>query len=176
MPDPRPPLQRANARRSRKAARASLILGALAAAACARTAPPPEPGSIRGVAPDLRGTRVLLLPIQQNLGIAGDPDAELAYGLETRGQGIVWITADEVDEMLARSPGMQTRTRGLPVGIFVQAEVERIGDPLFGELRRIAALVNAEAIVLPVQAALATVPGEDPRVRMWTALIDVRSG
>jgi hypothetical protein len=64
----------------------------------------------------------------------------------------------------------------LPVGIFVQAEVQRIGDPLFGELRRMAALVDAQAVVIPVQATLEAAPGEDPRVRLWTALVDVRSG
>jgi len=129
-----------------------------------------------GVAPDLRGMRVLLLPVQQNLGVRGELDAELAYGLRERGRDVAWITTAEVEEILARSPALQTRTRGLPVGIFLQAEVERIGDPLFGELRRIAAVVDAQAIVLPVQAALTSVAGEDPRIRLWTALIDVRSG
>ena len=38
------------------------------------------------------------------------------------------------------------------------------------------ALVQAQAIVLPVQATVEVVPGEGPRVRLWTALIDVRSG
>jgi hypothetical protein len=157
--------------------RSLLIVCALAAAAaCGGTAPPPEPGTIRGMAPDLRGVRVVLLPVQQNYAVPGDPDAELAYGLRERGRDVIWISADEVDQMLARTPGMQTRTRGLPVGIFTQAEVDRIGDPLFGELRRIAALANAEAIVVPVQMAVAAAPGEEPRVRTWTALIDVRSG
>jgi hypothetical protein len=154
---------------------ASVVLCA-AAAACGGTAPPPEPGTIQGVAPDLRGVRVLLLPVQQNLGVPGDLDAELAYGLRERGRDVSWITTAEVEEVLARSPALQTRTRGLPVGIFVQAEVERIGDPLFGELRRIAAVVDAQAIVLPVQGALASAPGEAPRVRLWAALVDVRSG
>jgi hypothetical protein len=142
----------------------------------ARSAPPPEPGTIRGVAPDLRGIRVLLLPVQQNLGVRGDLDGELAYALRERSGEVDWITAVEVEEVLARSPAMQARTRGLPVGAFVQAEVQRIGDPLFGELRRMAALVDAQAVVIPVQATLEAVPGEDPRVRLWTALIDVRSG
>jgi hypothetical protein len=128
------------------------------------------------VAPDLRGIRVLILPVQQNFGVRGDLDAELAYGLRERGRDVAWIATSEVEEVLARSPALQTRTRGLPVGIFVQAEVQRIGDPLFGELRRIAALVDAQAVVLPVQATLASAPGEDPRIRLWTALVDVRSG
>jgi hypothetical protein len=148
----------------------------LSAAACGGTAPPPEPGTIRGMAPDLRGVRVVLLPVQQNYGVPGDPSAELAYGLRERGRDVIWVSADEVDQALARTPGMQARTRGLPVGVFTQAEVDRIGDPLYGELRRIAALVDADAVVLPVQMAVASVPGEQPRVRTWTALVDVRSG
>jgi hypothetical protein len=153
------------------------VAAALALGACGtRSAAPPEPGTIRGVAPDLRGIRVLLLPVQQNLGVRGDLDAELSNALRERGRDVAWIAASELEARLARSPAMQARTRGLPVGIFVQAEVQRVGDPLYGELRRIAALVNAEAVVLPVQATLEVTPGEDPKIRLWTALIDVRSG
>ena len=178
MPNPTRARQSVETTGGRRATRGLAIVGMMVLAACwSRTAPPPEPGTIRGVAPDLRGIRVVLLPVQQNLGVRGDLDAELAYGLRDRGRDVEWIASSEVDEVLARSPSVQTRTRGLPVGAFVQAEVQRIGDPLYGELRRIAALVNAQAVVLPVQATLAvSVPGEDPRVRLWTALIDVRSG
>jgi hypothetical protein len=149
----------------------------LVLAACGpRSTPPPEPGTTRGVAPDLRGARVLILPVQQNLAVPGDVDAELSYGLRERGQGVEWVSAAEVDQMLARNPGMQARTRGLPVGVFLQAEVERIGDPLYGELRRASSLVNAEAVFLPVQASLEAAPGEDPRVRFTATLIDARTG
>jgi hypothetical protein len=149
----------------------------LALGACGgRTAPLPEPGVVRGVAPDLRGRRVLVLPVQQNLGVAGDPDAELAYALRERGAGITWISAADVDAVLARSPGVQARTRGLQVGDFLVAEVNRVGDPLYGELRRLAAVVDAEVILLPVQVAVGTEPGQDPRVRFWSALLDVRTG
>lgn len=153
-----------------------LLTLALMLAACSGRTPPPEPGTTRGVAPDLRGVRVLLLPVQQNVGVPGDPDAELAYGLRERGGDIPWILAAEVEARFARAPGMQVRTRGLPVGMFLQAEVDRIGDPLYGELRRTAALVDAEAVFIPVQASLQAVPGEDPRVRIISTLIDVRTG
>jgi hypothetical protein len=118
----------------------------------------------------------LVLPVQLNLGVPGDPDAELAFGLGERGAGVEWIMPAEVDEVLARSPAVQARTRGLPVGNFVVAEVERVGDPLYGELRRMASLVGAEVVLLPVQASIEAVGGGDPVVRFWTALIDVRSG
>lgn len=146
-------------------------------AACGpRTSPPPEPGTTRGVAPDLRGVRVLLLPVQQNLAVPGDVDAELAFGLRERGRGVEWISTAEVEEVLARSPAIQARTRGLPVGIFLQAEVDRIGDPLYGELRRTATLVDATAALLPIQASLEAAPGADPRVRLHATLIEVRTG
>jgi hypothetical protein len=162
---------------SRGAHAVVLLLAAFVFAACGgRTAPPPEPGSTRGVAPDLRGLRVLLLPVQQNLGVTGDADAELSYGLRERGREIEWISAAAVEERMARSPGMPARTRGLPVSMFLQAEVDRVGDPLYGELRRTAALVDAEVVFLPVQISLEAVPGVDPRVRLVSTLIDVRTG
>lgn len=153
-----------------------ILLVASVLAACGGRAPPPEPGTTRGLAPDLRGVRVLLLPVQQNVGVSGDPDAELAFGLRERGGDIPWISAAEVEARFARAPGMQVRTRGLPVGMFLQAEVDRIGDPLYGELRRTAALVDAEAVFIPVQVSLQPVPGEEPRVRIVSTLIDVRTG
>lgn len=149
----------------------------VSATACGtRTALPPEPGTVLGAAPDLRGLRVIVLPVQQVLGIAGDPDAELAFWLRDRGRGVAWIFPTDVEEVLGRSPGIQARTRGLPVGRFLVAEVQRVGDPLYGELRRMAALVDAEAVLLPIQASLEAELGSDPKVRFWTALIEVRTG
>ena len=164
----------------RSTGRGLALLGVcLGAAACAASTPPPEPGTIQGFAPDLRGRRVILLPVQQNLGVPGDLDAELAFGLQDRASDIDWVLAREVDEMLARSPAVQARTRGLPVGSFTVAEVQRVGDPLYGELRRMAALANADVVLLPVQAAMVTdttTVDVDPKVRFWTALIEVRTG
>jgi hypothetical protein len=149
----------------------------LAVGACGgRRAPPPEPGTVRGFAPDLRGRRVLVLPVQQVLGVPGGPDAELAFALRERGVGVTWIFPADVEAVLARSPGVQARTQGLQVGDFLVAEVTRVGDPLYGELRRLAALVDAEAIFLPIQAALSAEPGVDPRVRVWATLLEVRTG
>ena len=159
-----------------------LVVGIVvtAAAACGgKTAPPPSPGQSRGVAPDLRGRRVLLLPVQIVAGVAGDPDAELAFVLQDVGREVDWILEAEVAEALVRSPGMDARTRGLPVGRFVQAEVERIGDPLYGQLRRMAALVDADAVLIPVAATFEpneTVTDSGPRVRFTTALIEPRTG
>jgi hypothetical protein len=165
-------------------------------AACGGSSPPPAPGQSRGVAPDLRGSRVILLPVQVVSGVSGDPYAELVFTLTDRGRDVDWVLRDEVDEVLSRSPAVQARTQGLPVGIFLQAEVERVGDPLYGHLRRMAGLVDAQAILLPVQASYEAtssvdedaadtsqdteVGGDmaevDRRVRLQAALIDPRTG
>jgi len=154
------------------------ILGLLliAVGACSQTRPTPVPGTTSGYAPDLRGRRVMVLPVQQNVGVPGNPDAEFAFGLRERNVEVDWVFPDEVEERLARAPGTRASIRGLPVSYFLQTEVERVGDPLYGELRRLAALVDAEAVLLPVQTALEAEEGMDPTVRFWTALIEIRSG
>jgi len=118
----------------------------------------------------------MVLPVQQNIGVRGDPDAELAFGLSERSAGVDWVLPAEVQERLSRSPGVQSNLRGLPVSPFLQAEVQRVGDPLYGDLRRLGALVGAEAVLLPVQAALESEAGSEPAVVFWTALIEIRTG
>ena len=44
----------------------------------------PQPGSSRGTPPDLRGSGVLVLPVQQNAGVPGNPDAEIGFALTSR--------------------------------------------------------------------------------------------
>ena len=147
--------------------------------ACGGTAPPPAPGQSRGVPPDLRGRRVILLPVQRVVGVGGDPDAELAFTLQDRGREVDWILSEEVSRVLARSPAMQTQITGLPVGLVLQGEVQRIGDPLFGQIRRMAALVEADAVLLPVRASFERDSQDfdaSPRVRFTAALIEARSG
>lgn len=164
------------AKAMRRATGACLLVCGAALACGGGPAPPPEPGVSRGTPPDLRGARVMLLPVQQSAGIIGDPDAELAFGLQDRGRDVEWVLPAEVDEILARSPGISASTRGLPVGAFAMAEVNRIGDPLYGELRRMAVLVNAEAILLPVRAYTAVEEGQSPRILVMATLIEPVTG
>ncbi|MBT4912888.1 MAG: hypothetical protein P8L30_03960 [Longimicrobiales bacterium] len=154
----------------------ALALLAIGLASCGGNPPPPLPGTTRGAPPDLRGRRVIVLPVQQNLGVAGDIDAEMAFGLQDKTREVTWILDAEVQEILRRSPGISAGTRGLPVGHFLLAEVQRVGEPLYGNFRRMSALVDAGMILLPVQAVVSAVEGEDPRVELAVALIDSRTG
>lgn len=118
----------------------------------------------------------MVLPVQENLGVRGNPDAELAFGLGERDVAVEWILPDELEAALARSPGLGASLRGLPVSQFLDAEVRRVGDPLFGDILRISSLVDADAALLPVRVALQAEPGSDPSVVFWTALIEARTG
>jgi hypothetical protein len=131
------------------------------------------------VPPDLRGRRVILLPVQQNLGVRGDLDAEIRFTFTDQGREVDWIFEEAVQRMLDRTPTMDTRTRGLPVSLFSAAEVERVGDPLYGQLRRMAALVEADAILIPIEASFEpneAVVDSEPRVRFTAAIIEPRTG
>ena len=142
-------------------------------------APVPQAGESRGFPPDLRGRSVMLLPVQQNLGIAGDHSAELAFALTSRTEEVEWILEEDIQEILRRSPGIDADTRGLPVAVFRQAAVERIGDPLYGQIRRMAALVGADLVVLPVAVSYEAnpeIPGSTPRVRFMATVLDARTG
>jgi hypothetical protein len=134
---------------------------------------------MRGTPPDLRGRTVLILPAQVVAGVAGDVDAELVFQLEERGRDITWVRPDSMASMLRRSPGIDASTTGLPVQQFLYAEVRRVGDPLFGQLRRMSVLVDADAVLIPVAASFEPnqeVVGSPPRVRLAMTLIEPRTG
>jgi len=156
-----------------------LLLGtsflALVGTAC-QTAPPPEPGSTQGTAPDLRGRTVMVLPFQQVRGFRGTPDAELLFHLQERAGEVGWVAPDEVDEALSRAPAMDADARGLPVGAFLAGEVRRVGDPLYGQLRRLGALVDAEVVLLPVRATSRPDTTGAAVIRVEAALLALRTG
>jgi len=160
-----------------RATLAAIPVGVLAA--CGGPAPPPQPGQMRGTPPDLRGRRVAILPVQIVSGVPGDADAEIEYALRDRSREVDWIGREELADAVARAPGLDTRTTGLPVGDFLRAEVRRIGDPLFGQLRRMAALVDADAVFIPVALTWEpnqSIPESEPRVRLTTTLVAARTG
>lgn len=159
---------------------AVLALTALAGCGGQQVETPPRPGEFQGAVPALEGHRVMVLPVQFAPGVPGPADAELHFALEDRGPRIGWVFPDEMREVLARSPALEVHMDALPVGVFRQAEVQRIGDPLYGELRRLAAVANADLALLPleVRPALdslgAVVP--DGGLQVTATLIDIHTG
>jgi hypothetical protein len=125
----------------------------------------------------------MLLPVQDNLGIPGNPDAEIAFALEQRSDAVEWILPDELGRAAARSPTMELDIYSLAVGVFLAGEVRRIGDPLYRDLLRLSALTGADLALLPVQlrhrpTAVDEETGEEVpgAVEILAALVQVSGG
>ncbi|HSR41794.1 MAG TPA: hypothetical protein VLL48_06475 [Longimicrobiales bacterium] len=142
-----------------------------------RTAPPAA-GDSYGAVPPLQGREVMVMPAQRVRGVPrAEVDPEIAFALGERSERVGWVLPDQMRGLLERSPAVQVSLDALPVAIFLQAEVERVGDPLLGELIRIAALTGADVALIPVEVrhrpAGASAPGA---VEIVAALLNARNG
>ena len=104
-------------------------------------------------------------------------DAELVFALTARGEGVDWMVPDELRDVLRRSPGLDAPLEGLPVGIFLRTVVDRIGDPIYGVLRRLTALTDVPIAMIPVIARYR--PGSSPEggaAEIAVAVLEARTG
>lgn len=131
-----------------------------------------------GSPPPLAGSTVLVLPIQA-VSLSGvsaaspaDPDAELGFALTGHRARVRWVLPPELARARSTSPGVPADPETLPVQAFSAGEVRRIGDPLFGHLRRLGALVDAEWALLPLALDWSETDGGAFRV----ALLRIRTG
>jgi len=99
----------------------------------------------------MMGRTVMILPVQVIDGVPGPIDPELEFALNEHGEGIEWIFPDRLQRQVDRTPALDMRLDDLPVGTFFRAEMERIGDPLFGHIRRLAGLTGAEMAIIPLR-------------------------
>jgi len=154
-----------------------LILLLVASTGCAaRASTPPSAGYERGGIPELRGERVLLLPLQVRAGGHPDLDRELEFALRQGGDRVDWIWPEATREILRRSPGVGIRIDDLPVRGFMVGELQRVGDPLFGDLYRLGALTSAPWALLPVEARGRAEADGTETVEIAAALLDTRTG
>lgn len=160
------------------------LLGACLAAAlvgCASKAAP-SPGQPNRPAPLLHGLDVMVLPVQGGRApVAAGLDAEIEYWLADLGPGVRWIFPAALERALSRSSTFEVPIHALAVTSFHYSQVERIGDPLYGDLRRAGAVAGARYALLPVMGSY--VPGEggeaapgEGRVELAVALIDTMGG
>lgn len=155
------------------------VAGAMSLAACGLRsgAEPPGPGWERGGVPELRGARVLLLPVQRADRPAEEVDLELAHAMRQRGTAMEWTDAATLKEIAEAAGAMGADPARLAVAVFRAGEVRQIGDPLFGDIYRLAALVDANVVVLPLAAY--GEPDEVPdreSVILEAVLLDARTG
>ncbi len=155
----------------------SLVAGAVMShMACASPAPPVA-GEGTGPRPDLRGASVMVFPIQAIRGLPGMVDAELVFALTARGEEVDWMVPDELREIVRRSPGLDVPLEGLPVGVFLRTVVDRIGDPIYGVLRRLTALTDVTIAVIPVIARYRPGPSpQDGAAEIAVAVLNARTG
>ena len=154
-----------------------MVLAVVLGLACAGTTAAPTAGNFSGAIPDLRGRRVMVFPVQIRGDVPGDASPEIDFALRTRGAEVDWIFTGELEAAVARAPAVETRVRGLPVGLFLRGEVQRVGDPLYGQLRRMGGLTNSQIALIPV-AVRAGTDGVDGGtvVEIVATILNVRDG
>jgi hypothetical protein len=103
-------------------------------------------------------------------------DDEIAFWLPESAPRVDWVLPAAVERALERSPSIDVRLDALAVSAFHRAEVKNIGDPLFGDLRALNALVDARYALIPVAAAVISDGTGAGRVEMNVALIDTVGG
>jgi hypothetical protein len=153
-----------------------LILPLVLAGCAGRGEPPSGPGFERGGIPDLRGARVFALPLQIISNTHADVGREIDYALRSRTTEGGWIHPEELREVLRANPGTQIGVDALPVNIFLSREVQRVGDPLFGDLYRLGVLTNTTYAVLPIEARSRVSHEGLEVVEIVAAMLEVRSG
>ena len=152
------------------------LLATVFVVGCGGNTPAPTAGVSQGVVPDLRGRSVMVFPVQIRAGVPGDASPEIDFALRTRTTEAGWIFSDELEATVVRSPSVDTAVRGLPVGVFLGAEVERIGDPLYGQLLRLGALTGSDIALIPVAVRAGEGTGGVSVVEIVATLLNVRTG
>lgn len=159
-----------------------LVAGAVTACGGgASAASDPEPSR-------LRGQTVLVLPVQHvDPGPSGRPagrdaarqaDAEIAFALSERGASIAWVFPDRLAEVMRRRPSLEVDPYALSADeVREQGDgLQRIGDPLYGEIRAMAALFDARFAVWPVELAYTEPGAGGGRLTIRALLLDARGG
>lgn len=164
-----------------------IIMAALLGACGARPVTAP-PGPTTAPAPSLSGQTVMLFPTQMGPVPVADTtarhfaigrpalDAEIAYWVPQLAGTVKWILPAAIQRAITRSPTLAIDTDALAVGSFHRAQVKRVGDPLFGDLRKLAAVFDARYAVIPIAAESVGRTSDQARVQIATAVIDALDG
>ena len=102
-------------------------------------------------------------------------DSELAYWMAERANRVKWVMPSTMERTLARSPGLGIHIRELAVQRFRTTQLKRIGDPLYGDLRRLAAMFDARFALIPVAAEFRPNADGTGTMHVGLALIDALS-
>jgi hypothetical protein len=174
----------------------TVILAAAVLGACSQRVAPPSADAAQQPFPDMAGRAVLVLPVQAAAPLLGLPrtadparppvtlgaetraalEAELGYWLSEHAPRVRWVLPDAVERAVLRAPTLDVRVRELAVQDFLRAKLESIGDPLYGELRKVGALFDTRPVLLPIGAVWIPETDGRGRVHLALALIDTTGG
>ena len=177
--------------------RPAAFIAVFVLAACASSPAPPAADTAQQPFPDIGGQRVMLLPVQHvvpaisppatadttrpMLALSGESlravEAELAYWLPEQAPRVRWVLPDAIERAVQGSAALQAITvRDLPVRDFQRSRLQSIGDPLYGDLRRVAVVTDARLALLPIGAVWIPETAGAGRVHLAAALIDTMGG
>lgn len=176
--------------------RIAAALTVLLLAACASSPAPPAADAVQQPFPDIGGQRVMLLPLQQVVPAISPPasadttrralalprgtlraiEGELSYWLPEHAHRVRWVLPEAIERSVGGSAALQISVRDLPVRDFQRSRLESIGDPLYGDLRRVAVLMDARLALLPIGAVWIPESAGGGRVHIAAALIDTMGG
>ena len=166
-------------------------------AGCASSPAPPAADTAQQPFPDIGGQRVMMLPVQQVVPAISPPatadttrpvlalsseslravEAELAYWLPEQAPRVRWVLPDAIERAVQGSAALDGITvRDLPVRDFQRSRLQSIGDPLYGDLRRVAVVTDARLALLPIGAVWIPETTGAGRVHLAAALIDTMGG
>jgi hypothetical protein len=159
-------------------------------------ATPPSADEAQRAFPDMGGRAVMLLPVQGavpsiSVPASADParapvpltaemraalESELGYWLAEAAPRVRWVLPAAIERAANQSRTLDVHVRDLTVRDFQRARLQTIGDPLYGELRKVSVLVDARPALLPIGALW--IPEKDGlgRVHLALALIDTFGG
>ena len=107
--------------------------------------PPPAPL-------DLAGARIMLVPAR--VGEPASLQPELVFWLTERGTATDWIRPAEIEEATASIPSRFALDA--PRRVIEGRSGRRLADPLYGDLRRLGAVLEAEMALVPLGTRIRT--------------------
>ena len=180
---------------SRKLRNTMLLLGALLVCACgprrAGQAPPEDPIGALPVAPlpvgSLAGSSALVLVagtvvfgdstqglLPRRLALLEAANAQLDTALRAGAREVTWQGLAEQRRVMRRNPALRTDPDRLPTSYLIAAH-EQVPEPLWTDIRMLAALTGARYAVVPVAVRIGGTPAALTATYAMIA-VDARTG
>ena len=127
----------------------ALVLVGLACGGARGNAEPNPPPPL-----DLDGRRIMLIPARP--GAPAELDRELAFWLTDAAPATDWILPEQIERTVASNPASRFDLDGPRTLKNMGGENYRIADPLYGDIRRLGAILDAGTAFIPLRFATRT--------------------